>query len=62
MRLDPFPRFPADSSQLIRKLTDLFRDTANMRQTARFHRFKVDTTGDYTVTAFRPEWVERGRR
>ncbi|MDO9313399.1 MAG: hypothetical protein Q7T97_02500 [Burkholderiaceae bacterium] len=28
MRLDPFPRFPADSSQLIRKLTDLFRDTA----------------------------------
>lgn len=34
----------------------------NMRQTARFHRFKVDTTGDYTVTAFRPEWVERGRR
>ncbi|MDO9313398.1 MAG: hypothetical protein Q7T97_02495 [Burkholderiaceae bacterium] len=34
----------------------------NMRQTARFHRFKVDTTGDYTVTAFRPEWVERGKR
>jgi len=28
MRLDPFPRFPADSGQLIRKLTDLFRDTA----------------------------------
>lgn len=28
MRLDPFPRFPADPSQLIRKLTDLFRDTA----------------------------------
>ena len=28
MRLDPFPRFPADSVQLIRKLTDLFRDTA----------------------------------
>jgi hypothetical protein len=28
VRLDPFPRFPADSSQLIRKLTDLFRDTA----------------------------------
>lgn len=34
----------------------------NMRQTARFHRFKVDTTGDYTVTGFRPEWVERGTR
>lgn len=34
----------------------------NMRQTARFHRFKVDTTGDYTVTGFRPEWVERGQR
>ena len=28
MRLDPFPRFPADGSQLIRKLTDLFRDTS----------------------------------
>lgn len=28
MRLDPFPRFPADPSQLIRKLTDLFRDTS----------------------------------
>jgi hypothetical protein len=34
----------------------------NMRQTARFHRFKVDTMGDYSATAFRPEWVERGRR
>ncbi len=28
MRLDPYPRFPADSTQLERKLTDLFRDTA----------------------------------
>ena len=28
MRLDPFPRFPADSSQLIRKLTVLFQDTS----------------------------------
>ena len=27
MRLDPFPRFAADPAQLIRKLTDLFRDT-----------------------------------
>ena len=26
MRVDPSPRFPADSSQLVRKLTDLFRD------------------------------------
>jgi hypothetical protein len=26
MRVDPAPRFPADSGQLIRKLTDLFRD------------------------------------
>lgn len=34
----------------------------NMRQTARFHRFKVDTTGDYTVTAVRPEFVDRGTR
>lgn len=28
MRLDPFPRFPADKSQTERKLTDLFRDIA----------------------------------
>ena len=28
MRLDPFPRFPADQGQLVRKLTDLFRDIA----------------------------------
>lgn len=28
MRLDPFPRFPADPRQMERKLTDLFRDTA----------------------------------
>ena len=28
MRLDPSPRFPADSGQLIRKLTDLFKDVA----------------------------------
>ena len=28
MRLDPFPRFPADKNFWERKLTDLFRDTA----------------------------------
>lgn len=28
MRLDPFPRFPADKSQVERRLTDLFRDHA----------------------------------
>ena len=28
MRLDPFPRFPADKAFWERKLTDLFRDTA----------------------------------
>lgn len=27
MRLDPFPRFPADKAQMERKLTDLFRAT-----------------------------------
>jgi hypothetical protein len=34
----------------------------NLRQTARWHRFKVDTTGDFTVTAVRPEFREGGRR
>jgi len=34
----------------------------NMRQTARWHRFKVATTGDYEVTAIRPELVQAGRR
>ncbi len=28
MKLDPSPRLPADSPSLLRKLTDLFRDTA----------------------------------
>jgi hypothetical protein len=28
VRLDPFPRFPADKGQTERKLTDLFRDVA----------------------------------
>lgn len=27
MKLDPFPRFPADKAQMERKLTDLFRAT-----------------------------------
>lgn len=27
MKLDPFPRFPADRAQMERKLTDLFRAT-----------------------------------
>jgi hypothetical protein len=34
----------------------------NMRQTARWHRFRVDTTGDFEVTAVRPEFKERGKR
>lgn len=34
----------------------------NLRQTARWHRFTVATTGDFTVTAVRPEFAERGRR
>lgn len=34
----------------------------NLRQTARWHRFKVETTGDFTATAYRPEFVEGGRR
>ena len=33
-----------------------------MRQTARWHSFKVDTTGDFKVTGIRPEFVEAGRR
>jgi len=28
MRLDPFPRFPSDDAQMVRKLTDLFREVA----------------------------------
>lgn len=34
----------------------------NLRQTARWHRFKVDTTGDFEVTAVRPEFEARGTR
>lgn len=34
----------------------------NLRQTARWHRFKVETTGNFTVTAVRPEFREGGRR
>lgn len=34
----------------------------NLRQTARWHRFQVDQTGDFQVTAVRPEFIERGRR
>lgn len=34
----------------------------NLRQTARWHRFQVDTTGDFAVTAVRPEFKEGGRR
>jgi hypothetical protein len=30
MKLDPHPRFPADGGLLIRKLTDLFAQTANV--------------------------------
>lgn len=34
----------------------------NLRQTARWHRFQVATTGDFQVTAVRPEFKEGGRR
>jgi hypothetical protein len=34
----------------------------DMRQTARWHRFKVDTTGDFEATGIRPEFVETGKR
>lgn len=34
----------------------------NLRQTARWHRFAVTTTGDFEVTAVRPEFKEGGRR
>lgn len=34
----------------------------NLRQTARWHRFQVATTGNFQVTAVRPEFKEGGRR
>jgi hypothetical protein len=34
----------------------------NMRQTARWHRFKVETTGDFQLTAIRPELKPAGTR
>ena len=34
----------------------------NLRQTARWHRFKVETTGDFEVTAVRPELQPQGAR
>ena len=55
MRLDPFPRFPADQSQLIRKLTDLFRaiafDVEKCPQVDENNRINVgtDTTDDIVI-------------
>jgi len=40
----------------------MFDGRHNMRQNARWHRFKVDTVGDFTVTAVRPEFVQMGQR
>lgn len=34
----------------------------NMRQTARWHRFAVATTGDFEASGIEPEMVEAGRR
>lgn len=34
----------------------------NMRQTARFHRFKAEQTGDWSATAYRPSLKPAGRR
>jgi hypothetical protein len=34
----------------------------DMHQTARWHRFRFDTTGDYQVTAYRPSIKRVGRR
>ena len=34
----------------------------NLRQTARWHRFKVDTTGDVEISGIRPEFQEQGQR
>ena len=34
----------------------------NLRQSARWHRFKVETAGDYQCVGFRPEFVPAGRR
>ena len=34
----------------------------NLRQTARWHRFKADFSGDVEVSAIRPEFQEQGRR
>ena len=34
----------------------------NLRQTARWHRFTVATTGNFEVTAFRPKFIEAGSR
>jgi hypothetical protein len=34
----------------------------DMRQTARWHRFSVATTGNFTASAFRPEFAKAGAR
>jgi hypothetical protein len=34
----------------------------NMRQRARWHRFKLETTGDFTLSGIRPEFVAGGTR
>ena len=34
----------------------------NLRQTGRWHRFSVATTGNFEVTAFRPKFIEAGSR
>ena len=63
MRLDPYPRFPADSGQLIRKLTDLFRDLAVQVNglsegaiAAKYNaRTSIPTTGTYKQGDFVPK-------
>ena len=60
MRLDPFPRFPADQAFWERKLTDLFRDIARQVNDLTEGRIasvtnaatSMPTTGDYAQGDF----------
>lgn len=46
-------------SQQVQSVSDGRHD---MRQTSRWHRFRIDTTGDFQVTAVRPKMKPAGRR
>lgn len=49
MRLDPFPRFPADKAQMERKLTDLHRDIARQVNDLTEGRIAAVTNGSTSV-------------